>query len=130
MPAMRNRSLSTFVIIYAFCFQRRNQIYKFNCCWMFFDKTSALCLTIIDAFGDVWTVKLLANSRAKVGQYLDQRLGVEQICLRIRVHLKQVDQLYLKYVGSYQGSYQPSEPLMSSTFTNFWLDNKCCYVST
>jgi hypothetical protein len=42
----------------------------FNCAWNGYTKTLTLCFTWVDALGDIWSLCLVSNNRAKGGNHL------------------------------------------------------------
>jgi hypothetical protein len=101
---------------------------KFNCSWHGYEKTAALCATVKDCLGDIWSVKFIGNSRAKVGCYLDDFLGMNRVLHHIRAHVGNVNQEYAEQMKRYKGSYSSDHRVTFSNFSSFWLDDKCAYT--
>jgi hypothetical protein len=100
---------------------------KFNCQWHGYEKTAAYCGTVKDAHGDIWSVKILGNSRAKVGNYLEGYLGLKNVFQHITVYVDNVNKAYARQMNSYHGSYKWERRITCTNFFLFWLDNKCDY---
>ena len=74
---------------------------KRNCRWLGYDKTSGLCFVITDAFGYVWSLKFILNSRGKVGDYLGNE-NIMSLLHRIRHHLSLLNGQYKEIHGFQQ----------------------------
>jgi hypothetical protein len=51
----------------------------FNCAWNGYTKTLTLCFTWVDALGDIWSLRLVSNSRAKGGNHLNKTYKLPEI---------------------------------------------------
>jgi hypothetical protein len=51
----------------------------FNCVWNGYTKTLTLCFTWVDALGDIWSLHLVSNSRAKGGNHLNKTYKLPEI---------------------------------------------------
>jgi hypothetical protein len=56
----------------------------FNCAWNSYTKTLTLCFTWVDALGDIWSLRLVSNSRAKGGNHLNKTYKLPEILTRMR----------------------------------------------
>jgi len=98
-----------------------------NCEWCGFSKTLTLCFTWKDTTGEIWSLKVIVNSRASVGEFFDRVLKLTEIQSRIRLQRQSVDHALAKvaYVQRNNGSYQYPNGLDSSCFFNLMLEDTC-----
>jgi len=96
-----------------------------DCVWVGYDKTGALCIMFIDAFGDLWSLKFIHNSRKNIGEYYDQKLGMESMFARIRRHLQAIDRDYHRIhslqVMNREDDATPSSTAPPSTYATYKL---------
>jgi hypothetical protein len=94
------------------CLSRRDQTDRpkdsKNCIWHFCDKTGAFCVVICDAFGDIWSIKFLSNSRHVIDSYFDELLGADTLCSRIKTHFRKLDVACDTFLGEHNGTFKPS----------------------
>ena len=98
---------------------------KNNCVWMHYDKTGALCFILRDAFGILWSLKFISNSRFNIGSYYDKLLGVETLCIRIKNHFDKLDGAHASFLDECHGSSKPSIKLSWKNPRSFFLDDRC-----
>jgi hypothetical protein len=51
----------------------------FNCAWNGYTKTLTLCFTWVDALGNIWSLRLVSNSRAKGSNHLNKTYKLPEI---------------------------------------------------
>ena len=68
-----------------------NHTDKLNSKWRGFTKTSGLCFFIKDAFGDIWSVKLLGNGRSKLDNYYEKKYQLVKMMTRMRMQSPNLD---------------------------------------
>jgi hypothetical protein len=54
-----------------------------NCAHQGWTKTFSLCFTLKDAVGDIWSIKIICNSRTKAGRFEDSLYKLDDIFTRI-----------------------------------------------
>ena len=86
-----------------------------NCVWVGYEKTSALCIVFADAFGHIWSVKILINSRSSIGEYFNGKLGLGPMFTRIQNHVDSIDRsfrlIHSKQLFSRSKSHAPGSQL-------------------
>ena len=100
-----------------------------NCHWLGYSKTSALCFFLVDACGDVWSLKLIANSQTKIGNYFDKKLKMDEIMRLIHWQVEALDQAYKLHIFEHTGGYKYPEKLTTKTFKLLVLDDNCPWES-
>jgi hypothetical protein len=65
-----------------------------NCTWNGYTKMATLCLTMVDALGEMWSVKFITNSRAKTGNFLERLYKLKPILTRIKSQIEALDDDY------------------------------------
>ena len=66
-----------------------------NCDWKGYTKTAGLCLMLkCKQSGVVYSLKFIANSRKRIGDYYGENMRLKPILARIRCHLERLDQAY------------------------------------
>ena len=101
-----------------------------NCLWSSYDKTGALCFVFVDAFAILWSVKFLADSRAKLGHYYDRKRGTEAVHTRIKRHLQDIDHAYENFALDCGEHFQPQKKLTHKTPEEFCLGDFCPWEET
>jgi hypothetical protein len=65
-----------------------------NCTWNGYTKMATLCLTMVDALGDMWSVKFITNSCAKASNFLEKLYQLKPILTRIKLQMEALDDDY------------------------------------
>jgi len=97
---------------------------KNNCKWAGYTKTSTACFTFQDAYGNIWSLKFVCNSRANAGKFFDVILELKPMMTRIKRQMEMVDHTYmdLACIQRDQGGHQYPDGLTAKTFPNLVLD--------
>lgn len=98
-----------------------------NCNWITYTKTSSLCLSLVDALGDIWSVKIVTNSRAKAGNFFDSIMNLVPILTRIQRQMESLNHAYESLVLAQRsaGGHQYPEKLTAKMFKRLVLDDFC-----
>lgn len=100
---------------------------QWNCTWNGYTKTLTLCFIWVDAKGELWSWKIVANSRFKAGNFLEKVYKLPPMLTRMRSSMKTLDNEYklLMHTQREQGGHQYPNGLTHKTFQNLVLD-ACC----
>jgi len=94
-----------------------------NCEWDGYTKTLSLCFTWKDAYGDIWSLKIVTNSRAKAGEFEDKRLKLQPILTGVKSGIENLDRAYHWLVlEQSQKGYRYPLGLTARTFPNLVLE--------
>ena len=64
-----------------------------NCTWKGYTKTAGFCVMLqCQSSKELFSLKFIANSRARIGQYYGDHLAMNPILTRIRSHVEKIDQ--------------------------------------
>ena len=96
-----------------------------NCTWNGYQKTCAFSFCLRDAYNDFWSIKIIVNSRANAGHYLNKKLKLTELLTRIRRQADFVNHEYQKFMMDYKGKHQYTEKLTYNTFHLLVLDDDC-----
>eukprot|EP00978_Attheya_sp_CCMP212_P039371 scaffold204047_cov46-Attheya_sp.AAC.1 len=73
-----------------------------DCTWSGYENTTGFVLNFRDGLGDIWSLRILTNSRAQIGAYFDKRLDLREVKSNIRGHLQRIDHFFLTYNMPYR----------------------------
>ena len=98
-----------------------------NCAHKGWTKTFALCFTLKDAVGDIWSVKILCNSRTKAGEFEDRLFKLDEIFTRIhrQMDLVNADFEKLMLLQRSNGGHQYHERVTALHPHRLVLDDSC-----
>ena len=96
-----------------------------NCRWQGYRKTSAACWTIVDAMRDVWSFKVVTNSRTRLGCSFDKHMQMDGILNRIKRLMDLLTHAYEILAVQYRGRGKPYPKLTAKTFQGLVLDEDC-----
>lgn len=68
-----------------------------NCRWKGYDRTTSLCFVIVDADGQLWSVKIITNSRKTIGEYFEKASNSSHLVEHAKLYCDSVDESYVKY---------------------------------
>jgi hypothetical protein len=68
-----------------------------DCTWSGYENTTGFILNFCDGLGDIWSLRILTNSRAPIGKYFDKHLDLGRVKSNINLHLQTIDQFFLNY---------------------------------
>ena len=75
-----------------------------NCVFYGYDSTGCLYFYILDGYGELWSIKFLANSRGQIGSlYKAIYNKLKNILNRIRVRVEKIDYSYEEMFNTYTG---------------------------
>jgi hypothetical protein len=100
-----------------------------NCTWKGYRKTSAACFTLQDAFGDVWSRKVVTNSRTKVGCSFDTKLKMTEILMCIKLQVEALNHAFSNLVMNYSGTQLDYPRLTYNMIAGLVLDDFCPWES-
>jgi len=63
-----------------------------NCTWYGYTKTLGLCFMWKDAFREIWSLKILVNSRVPAGHFFDHVLKLKPILMRVKLQMQLLNQ--------------------------------------
>ena len=95
-----------------------------------YEKTATFSGSTVDAFGDTWSVKVVANSRLHAGCHLDNRLQLTPILTRARRQVETLNHELENFQQRHSGRYQYPEKLTYKTFPLVVLDDDCPWEDT
>lgn len=72
-----------------------------NCTWAGYDRTSSLCFVVLDANGKRWSVKIITNSRKRIGDHLGSLSCYTHLHQKANIYLKKIDLSYAQYRKDY-----------------------------
>ena len=98
---------------------------ELNCSWGRYSKTAALCFTLRDKRGDDWSLKVITNSRRKIGDFFNRKFKLDEIFTRIRSQLALLDYAFEKFQARYNGNHRYPMKLSHKTFKTLVLDDDC-----
>jgi hypothetical protein len=92
-----------------------------------YTKTVALCFTVKDAKGCMWSVKLICNSQAAAGAWEGNVCKLPLIFMRIRHQMEQLDHKLdgIMQVERESGGYQYPKRVTLGSIHNLVLDDQC-----
>jgi len=101
-----------------------------NCRRKGWTKTIALCLTLIDAFGNLWSIKFIGNSRDKAGCWESNVYKLTPMMTRIKSQIQTVNNFFqtLALHQSENGGYNYQDGLTAVTHHNLVLDDSCPWI--
>ncbi len=67
-----------------------------NCVHQGWTKMFSVCFTLKDSTGDIWSVKMIANSRSKAGESEDHWFKLNEIFTGIQLQMELADSDYKK----------------------------------
>ncbi len=94
-----------------------------------YNKTHALCAFYVDALGDLWSIKFLANARGRIGRNHSATKKTPLLKVSMDSYLHSIDAAYQKYMEDYTGSYFPMSPLTARDSSSFFLDRSCPWTT-
>ena len=86
---------------------------EFNCSWPGCDRTSAYCVVLKGSDGGVWSLKVLANTRKVVGEYIRKKLlhptngavPLFHVVQQAKVYLRNLQDSYDRLVQAHRGPW-------------------------
>jgi hypothetical protein len=97
---------------------------QWNCTWNGYTKTLTLSFTWVDALGEIWSIKFIANSCFKAGNFLGKVYRLSSMLTRMNLSMEKLNQ-DLKEVMLLQGQnggHRYPNGLTSKTFHNLVLE--------
>lgn len=93
--------------------------------WNGYTKTLTLCFTWVDALDDIWSVRLVTNSRAKGGNYLNKTYKLPEILTRMKRSMGALNNEFEKLILLQQnaGGHRYPNGLTYKTWENIVLEN-------
>ena len=100
---------------------------KHNCVWFGYTKTGALCVFILDKLSNVVSLKFIANSRKRAGEYFDKSLTLRPLKSMMLKHVTAIQRAYRNFCSQYKGPHGPPQDLDHRHPENMILDDHCPY---
>jgi hypothetical protein len=89
-----------------------------------YDHTSCKCIHFIDALENLWSLKIIAGFRKRIGDYMSGSLSkIMSLKSRIQSHIYQIDSKYTALMGLYLGAHIPAVSPSWKDTSHFWLDD-------
>jgi hypothetical protein len=89
----------------------------------------AACFTLQDAIGDVWSIKIVTNSRTKVGCHFNTKLKMMDILTCIHLQVEVLNHAYANLAMDFLGQHFEYPRLTYKTFGSLVLNNDCPWES-
>jgi hypothetical protein len=98
-----------------------------NCVHQGWTKTFSVCFTLKDSTGEIWSVKMITNSRSKAGEFEDHWFKLNEIFTRIQLQMELVDSNYKKLmlIQRRDNGHQYHEKVMVMYPHRLVLDDAC-----
>jgi hypothetical protein len=94
-----------------------------------FNKTEAFCCMFVDAFGDLWSIKFLANARGRIGRNHSATKMIALLKVTLESYLQSIDTAYQQYMLEYKGDYSPRRQITARDSSFFFLDPRCPWTT-
>jgi hypothetical protein len=101
---------------------------KGNCTWCGYTKTLTLSFTWVNA--EVWSLKIVINSRYEAGNFLDKVYKLTPMLTKMKRSMESLDHSFqnLMVLQQQNGGHRYPNGLTYKTFPNFVLEDECLWM--